>query len=822
MDVKHDNAAVEKFLLQWAPQGPWVLTAIRTDKGGIATASFFPDGTQFEGKKGDPKYSDPTRCLSGLHKWLDEYNGKRNIYFHVNTTMRPLTKKADREDIRSVDWFHIDIDPRAGEDLDLERKRALGLLTDNLPKDVPAPTVIIFSGGGYQAFWKLEDPIQIDGDLPKGEDAKRFNVQLEIRFGADQCHNIDRIMRLPGTINIPDARKIKKGRTRTLAKCIRFGDEKYPLSEFTAAHAVQMKGEQTFDSNSSQVVTISGNRISIDDPDELDEWGLATRFKVIMAQGFLEDKPKEGDNSRSAWLFDFVCGLVRAAVPDDVIFSIITDPGWDISETVLEMKGNTEKYAIKQIESAKFHGIDPWLRDFNNKYAVVKNYGGKCLVISDQFDHSLKRNRLSRQTFETFTKAYCHKPVQIGTDKGGNPINMPAGKWWLQNEHRRQYSSVAFAPEVTLPDDIYNLWRGFAVTSEPGDCELFLNHVRDNVCSGEKQQYEYLLNWMARAVQHPELPGYVAIVMRGGRGVGKSFFAHTFGNLFGRHYMQISNSGHLVGNFNSHLRDLVVLFADEAFFAGDKKHESILKTLVTEEQMAIEAKGVDVEMAPNCIHLIMASNDLHVIPAGGDERRFFVVDVADAKKQDSDYFRDIIAQMNGKKDSEGAFDNAGYKALLDYLRNRDLEHFEVRHVPNTPGLREQKLLSLSVVEEWWYQKLLNGSVLINGDGWQTDLPVEHLVKDYIEEVKRFNISKRGNATAMGRFLKKVCPVIKTSSRKTEYEVQDEGGHLTRWVHRRARWYQLPTLVKARAIWEEQYGKTDWDSVIEDEGPNKIL
>ena len=68
---------------------------------------------------------------------------------------------------------------------------------------------------------------------------------------------------------------------------------------------------------------------------------------------------------------------------------------------------------------------------------------------------------------------------------------------------------------------------------------------------------------------------------------------------------------------------------------------------------------------------------------------------------------------------------------------------------------------------------------------------------------------------MGRFLSKVCPSITTSSRKTDFEVQEE--YWTRIVHRRARWYHLPTLEKARDMWEEKYGKTDWDSVVEDEG-----
>ena len=43
------------------------------------------------------------------------------------------------------------------------------------------------------------EPIPIDGVLAAAEDAARYNKQLELIYGADNCHNIDRILRLPGT-----------------------------------------------------------------------------------------------------------------------------------------------------------------------------------------------------------------------------------------------------------------------------------------------------------------------------------------------------------------------------------------------------------------------------------------------------------------------------------------------------------------------------------------------------------------------------------------------------------------------------------------------
>ena len=107
----------------------------------------------------------------------------------------------------------------------------------------------------------------------------------------------------------------------------------------------------------------------------------------------------------------------------------------------------------------------------------------------------------------------------------------------------------------------------------------------------------------------------------------------------------------------------MVLLADEAFYAGDKKHESILKRIVTEETIMIEAKGDD-----------------WVVPAGLEERRFLVLDVGESQMQNSEFF--------GALDRE--LESGGREALLHLLLNRDLSGFNVRRFPQTEALREQQ------------------------------------------------------------------------------------------------------------------------------------
>jgi len=372
-----DTPAAVAFLRAFEPEGPWVLTAIRLDKKALDTKTFTPADE------------------SALTHWLDERNGRWNIYFHVNRPTRALTKKAEREDIAEVRWLHVDIDPRAGEDMEEERARALGLLTDRLPAGVPAPTAIIFSGGGYQGFWRLAEPIPIAGELDRAEDAKRYNQQLEALFGADNCHNIDRIMRLPGTVNLPDEKKAKKGRTPTLATLHSFEPASvYPLSRFTPAPAVQTGGQGS--AGSGALPPSVGARVA--SLDELDQWRVPDRVKVIINHGRHPDEKKDGDDSRSAWLFDALCQLARCDVPDDVVMALLTDPAFGISESVLDKGRGAIRYAARQVERARAT-VDAEAADFqlNEKqvpYANQHNIRVALARLGVTVRHDLFQDRL--------------------------------------------------------------------------------------------------------------------------------------------------------------------------------------------------------------------------------------------------------------------------------------------------------------------------------------------------------------------------------------------------------------------------------------------
>lgn len=300
-----------QFLEQFRPGGPWLLVHISVT-GGI----------------------DGRWCAteSDVAAFVAKFDGVGNCYFHVNPTFGPMDKKAARTDIASLDWLHVDIDRG-------DREQAL--------KDLRArrPTIIIDSGNGYQGFWRLAEPHPLDGTLPTFEDAKLWNLAIEQDLGGDNCHNVDRIMRLPGTWNVPNARKKARGCVKVQSRLVEFNDSTHRLEDFRKAPPeAEKRGRKA-----CAAASIEAERV-----DDLASLDIPDRVRVIIEHGRHPDEgPKPKDDSRSTWLFDALCNLCRADVDESKMFGLITDPRYKISESILEKGRAAPAYALRQIANAR-------------------------------------------------------------------------------------------------------------------------------------------------------------------------------------------------------------------------------------------------------------------------------------------------------------------------------------------------------------------------------------------------------------------------------------------------------------------------------------
>ena len=258
-------------------------------------------------------------------------------------------------------------------------------------------------------------------------------------------------------------------------------------------------------------------------------------------------------------------------------------------------------------------------------------------------------------------------------------------------------------------------------------------------------------------------------------------------SLFGPHGIQVTQSSHLVGNFNAHLRDKLLVFADEAFWAGDKKSEGVLKALITEDTLAIEMKGVDVQTSPNFTRLILASNNEWLIPASADQRRFVVLEAGVARQQDSAYFKAIADQM----------ENGGREALMKFLMDRDLYGINLRNIPKTSALTDQLLYSLDSVGQWLYTCLDYGGYHDNSSGsdelkkWPDFEQTDKFHNAYLNYCKQNSIKYMVPPTIFGKQLFQILPDV----RKERRTINKDG---------RKPVYVLPSLEHAK----EQFIETN--------------
>ena len=307
------------------------------------------------------------------------------------------------------------------------------------------------------------------------------------------------------------------------------------------------------------------------------------------------------------------------------------------------------------------------LNELNDKYCVVQD-GSRVRVHSfEQHQHRGHVRLVSTFLhFAEFQNLFMHRTVKYKGEK------VELGYFWLHHPKRRQYKAITFQPgEAEVVNGKLNLWRGFGVEPKAGDWSRMRRHMLEVMASGNREHFEYIMNWLAWAVQNPDRQAEVAMVFKGKRGAGKGTLGNAMLRIFGQHGVHISNSDHLTGHFNNHLRDACYLFADEAYWPGDKKAEGNLKRLVTEPTLFIEGKGRDGISVSNMLHIIIASNENWVVPAGERERRYVMLDVPDIHLQEAAWFEPIYAEL----------ENGGYAAMLYDLLHHDLGGWHPRRLP---------------------------------------------------------------------------------------------------------------------------------------------
>lgn len=701
------------------------------------------------------------------------------------------------EEITAVRWAYLDVDPVGDEAPEQVVARVVARLRSfSLP-----PTWFICSGRGVQLLWRLKASDDAHGiglgtdlrvsDPERRQDAREINYGLMVAFGgeaegADGCYSLEHLYRIPGSLHV----KIPSKPLR----CFIVHEHSNPESSYEPGQFMRMPLPATQQGKRVEADSIHGDPEPVSVA-RLQEWAKSAGRQI-------PDKPlayiATGDasdfgNDRSDMVFYVAAALDRAGVPPLLIACALFDRANPISAHIHEKGGRDPwSYARRQVVSARDDNLrkattgesaDTVLNEMNRLHAVVTS--GRVRVVSfRRTNPTIDRLAPDLQSFEDFRNRYRHQQIAVGSDKQGDKVYKRKGDWWLDHPGRREILGLCFAPgEAPNVGGFQNLWLGFGIEPAAGDWSRMREHVNEVLANGNPAHADYIIRWAAWAVQNPEKQAEAALVFRGRQGTGKGFFGRTLKELFGQHGLHIKSAKHLTGDFNLHLRDCCLLFADEAIAPGDKGAESRLKGLITEPDLTIEGKGENLVTEPNHLHVVMASNEDWVVPAAADERRYAVFNVASDRQGDRAYFEALNRQLN-----EG-----GRAAMLHDLLALPLDGWHPRwNIPQTDALAMQKAEGLVGFEAFVLD-------MLDTDGWASD----RCVRGY-----RFLASSRLLEDAQ-KWLHRRAGVNHVTYNKIEQAMVGVLGCTKHRISGAENGYLLPDTDEMRSRWDEKRFPWAW-------------
>lgn len=349
-----DEAAIRQFLAE----------VIGDD---IHVAAIEPDGA-IKGRYFGENVDDAVRLA------VKKNRDGSNIYWTANRCGPDTAHKPSKCHIVSARSAHVDIDPpKDGSPFD---KAAVIRAAEAF--DI-RPTTIIDSGNGLQLLYRLEDD---DPDLDRVEAINRAIAQ---HFAGDSCHNIERLLRVPGTVNYPNEAKRKRGCVPVMSQLVSHHPERrntleeleisFPLAALSPAHA----------------------RASIAVPDNIKLLKAAdlSRGDTAMLTIMIEHPEKHFSNKdRSGWAYGIVCQMLDDSYEDEEILGVLLNPD-NAGCAHIGDQGNSVRAATRAISRAKTRYLPAGGSIFAeaalppSNRAVIRIIGGNLPEIVDQAEQAL-------------------------------------------------------------------------------------------------------------------------------------------------------------------------------------------------------------------------------------------------------------------------------------------------------------------------------------------------------------------------------------------------------------------------------------------------
>jgi hypothetical protein len=321
---------------------------------------------------------------------------------------------------------------------------------------------------------------------------------------------------------------------------------------------------------------------------------------------------------------------------------------------------------------------------------------GDTLVEDIELDHA-----------STFVRTYGS--LQVPHPKSGKLTS--AVKLWLEYPDARR-GRLIFSPKrrVGIHNGELNLYMGLRIQHELLDCGLqfeqlnfdyfnsmsndalkadfdfIFKHIKDTLCGGKEELYQYHINLLKYIVQHlgsEDKLEVSEIFYSVSQGVGKNLYFENFvgRKMFGKHnYASVKRIDELFADFNDSTTRKLWITIEEVSKISHKKTQ-LLKDRISSTKVAWRRKYCDPFEIDDFAHFIFLSNELPRGFVEASDRRFFVSMCSSSNATDTTY-RDNMVRAFLRKDEDGEDDDALVMLFYLWLMNTPIaDGFDPRKIP---------------------------------------------------------------------------------------------------------------------------------------------
>ncbi|WP_132255523.1 VapE domain-containing protein [Methylobacterium segetis] len=431
-----------------------------------------------------------------MEKFIESKQGTHNIYFSVNQLrVSAANKKAAKADVVSSHCLHVDIDDVSALPRVLNAKKP--------------PTAVIFSGGGYQVFYRLKSEV-FDLEL-----IERCNAALAKELGGDNCSNADRIMRVPCTVNVPNKKKRANGRKPVVAYVVEEG------TDWSREYSIEDFDQTTFDIGrraDSAVMQGPINPISLHDlPSEVT---AATR--QLIEFGDDPQRPIGSGasryHSRSEVVFRVACDLARAGIADEVIAGVLLNPALGISASILTKRA-PQNYALRQAVQGRLAVGKAWpdvakngvpRSTLRNTLVAISRLGLHC-----EYDEFHQRKIIGGHTLQAFQGELSDDGCAVLRNEILRQFGFDPGK-----DHTREAANTCCLENMYHP--IRDYLAGLEWDRQPRLARWLVDYLGADDTPLNQAFGELILVAAVRRVRQPGCKFDTVLVLEGPQGSGKS------------------------------------------------------------------------------------------------------------------------------------------------------------------------------------------------------------------------------------------------------------------------------------------------------------